>query len=148
MRSTFKIICLLSAAGSFLLGTPGAKAQAPALAPPADTIKYNHLDLFGPITWPTPGSELRSPGGFPGARYWQNRADYQIKATLAELPTDTTVTGEVSILYTNNSPDKLDYLWLQMDQNLFKPGSRGAATTPVSGDRFDVRGFSPGGYHI
>lgn len=146
--SSLKLICLLSAAGLLLLNSQKAQAQAPTPPSQPDSIKYNHLDLFGPITWPTPGSELRSPGGYPGAQYWQNRADYQIKATLAELPTDTTVTGEVSILYTNNSPDKLDYLWLQMDQNLFKPGSRGAATTPVDGDRFDVQGFSRGGYHV
>ena len=134
-----KLNYLLSGLG-LLLMTTSASAQT-------DTPKYNHLDAFGPITWPVTGENTRSAGGQPSPNYWQNRADYQIKATLNE-GRDTTINGEVTITYTNNSPDKLDYLWLQLDQNLFKPDSRGAATTPVSGDRFDVRGFSRGGYHI
>jgi hypothetical protein len=92
--------------------------------------------------------DSRSASGKPGPHYWQNRADYQIRASLNEGETDTTITGEVIITYINNSPDSLDFLWLQLDQNLFKPGSRGAAVTPVSGDRFDVRGFNRGGYDI
>lgn len=113
-----------------------------------DSIKYNHLDVFGPITWPVTSGGERSASGQPGKNYWQNRADYLIKASLNETPQDTTISGEVTITYTNNSPDHLDYLWLQLDQNLFKPDSRGAATTPIGGDRFDVKGFSRGGYHI
>jgi len=115
---------------------------------PTDTIKYNHQDLFGPIVWPTTTGDTRSASGQPGQHYWQNRADYQIRATLDEAEQDTTVKGEVSITYTNNSPDNMDYLWLQLDQNLFRPDSRGAAVTPITGDRFDVKGFSRGGYHI
>ncbi|WP_299517693.1 M1 family metallopeptidase [Mucilaginibacter sp.] len=115
---------------------------------PTDTVKYNHQDLFGPIVWPMTSGGNRSASGQPGPHYWQNRADYQIHATLNEADQDTTVKGEVAITYTNNSPDNMDYLWLQLDQNLFKPDSRGAAVTPFTGDRFDVKGFSRGGYHI
>lgn len=114
----------------------------------SDSIKYDHQELFGPITWPVTSGDTRSASGQPGAHYWQNRADYTIHASLNEGQQDTTIKGEVTIAYTNNSPDKLDHLWLQLDQNLFKPDSRGAATTPVKGDRFDVKGFSRGGYHI
>ena len=124
-----------------LASTITAEAQS------ADTAKYNHQDLFGPITWPVTSGGTRSASGKPSPAYWQNRADYQIKASLNE-GADTTVTGKVVINYTNNSPDELDYLWLQLDQNLFKPDSRGAAVTPVTGDRFDVKGFNRGGYHI
>jgi hypothetical protein len=120
-----------------------ASAQAPS-----DTVKYNHSDLFGPITWPTTSNGTRSAAGKPGSNYWQNRADYLIHASLNELAQDTTVTGDVAITYTNNSPDQMDYLWLQLDQNLFSPDSRGAAVTPYTGDRFDVKGFSRGGIHI
>ncbi len=120
----------------------GAKAQT------SDSIKYDHQETFGPITWPVTGGGTRSANGNPGAHYWQNRADYTIHATLDEGQQDTTVTGEVVITYTNNSPDQLDHLWLQLDQNLFKPNSRGWATTPMNGDRFDVKGFNRGGYHI
>jgi len=119
-----------------------------ASAQTTDTIKYDHQDLFGPITWPVTSGNTRSANGNPGEHYWQNRADYLIKATLNEAQQDTTITGEVTISYTNNSPDQLDHLWLQLDQNLFKPDSRGADVTPYTGDRFDVKGFSRGGYHI
>jgi len=137
----FNSICLLLACLLLLQHTSIAQTTP-------DSTKYDHQDIFGPITWPLTGTEVRSASGQPGPKYWQNRADYQIKATLAEGTQDTTITGEVKISYTNNSPDKLDYLWLQLDQNLFKPDSRGAATTPISGDRFDVKGFTRGGYHI
>ena len=133
---------LLFACGLFLF-----TARASAQTTP-DSIKYDHQDLFGPITWPTTGDGTRSASGKPGARYWQNRVDYTIRASLNESQQDTTIKGEVNIAYTNNSPDNLDYLWMQLDQNLFKPDSRGAATTPMNGDRFDVKGFSRGGYHI
>ncbi len=133
----------LSGVGIVLLLATGVSAQQGT-----DSTKYNHQDLFTPITWPVTSGNTRSANGLPSENYWQNRADYTIKAALKEAAQDTTVSGEVTIAYTNNSPDKLDYLWLQLDQNLFKPDSRGAATTPISGDRFDVKGFSRGGYHI
>lgn len=126
-----------------LLCSAGIFAQ-----PTNDSIKYDHQDVFGPITWPVTTGDTRSASGQPGPNYWQNRADYLIHATLNEAADDTTITGDVTVNYTNNSPDNLDYLWMQLDQNLFRPDSRGAAVTPYTGDRFDVRGFSRGGYHI
>src|SRR5476651_1470310 len=138
-----KFNSILSLCAAIVLMHQPSKAQTGN-----DSIKYDHKEAFGPINWPITGTDVRSALGQPGPKYWQNRADYQIKATLSETPQDTTITGEVAIAYTNNSPDKLDYLWLQLDQNLFKPDSRGAATTPLDGDRFDVKGFSRGGYHI
>jgi Peptidase family M1 domain len=110
------------------------------------TSTYDPHTVFSPLFFTTNGNEWRSAGGASGPKYWQNRADYLIHAALDEQ--DTTVKGEVTVSYTNNSPDKLEFLWLQLDQNLFDSTSRGAATTPISGDRFDVRGFSKGGYHI
>ncbi len=111
-----------------------------------DSLLYNKQDFFLQSFNPTAVNAYRSASGTPGPMYWQNRASYLIHATLSEK--DTSVTGDVVISYTNNSPDKLDYLWLQLDQNLFDSSSRGAAATPVSGDRFDVRKFKLGGYHI
>jgi hypothetical protein len=108
--------------------------------------RYDRQQVFSPIFFTTNGNEYRSASGAPGPKYWQNKVDYTIHATLNEP--DTSIQGEVAIHYTNNSPDSLEFLWLQLDQNLFDPGSRGAATTPVTGDRFDVKGFSKGGYHI
>ncbi|MDP9048544.1 MAG: M1 family peptidase, partial [Bacteroidota bacterium] len=117
MRYT-KVNYLLGALG-LLLATTTASAQTAA-----DSIKYDHNEVFGPITWPVTSGDTRSASGKPGQHYWQNRADYQIKASLNEGAQDTTVTGEVTISYTNNSPDNLDHLWLQLDQNLFRPDSR------------------------
>ncbi|MBS1530378.1 MAG: M1 family metallopeptidase, partial [Bacteroidetes bacterium] len=139
--NAFKLNRIAGIALAFLFASP-------AFAQTSDSIKYDHQDLFGPITWPVTGGNTRSANGNPGPHYWQNRADYVIHTKLDEGAQDTTLKGDVAITYTNNSPDKLDHLWLQLDQNLFKPDSRGAAVTPVTGDRFDVRGFSRGGYHI
>jgi hypothetical protein len=110
-----------------------------------DLSKYNPQDFYLPDFRPTTGTAYRSANGTPGPMYWQNTADYLIHARLNEK--DTTISGDVSIIYTNNSPDKLDYVWLQLDQNLFNSSSRGVAATTVSGDRFDADGFE-GGYHI
>ncbi|MFI5158263.1 MAG: M1 family metallopeptidase [Sphingobacteriales bacterium] len=137
-----KLKHLLGACALFLMAA-SASAQSTS-----DSIKYDHNDVFGPTVWPTTTGDTRSASGQPGQNYWQNRANYLIHATLDEGKQDTTITGDVTVDYTNNSPDQLDYLWMQLDQNLFKPDSRGAAVTPMSGDRFDVRGFSRGGYHI
>src|ERR1700744_262284 len=137
-----KFTRLLGAYALLLLAVNASAQTTP------DSAKYDHNDLFGPITWPVTSDGTRSADGQPGHNYWQNRPNYLIHATLNETPQDTTITGDVTIDYTNNSPDKLDYLWLQLDQNLFKPDSRGAAVTPLSGDRFDVKGFTHGGYHI
>ncbi|QKJ30115.1 M1 family metallopeptidase [Mucilaginibacter mali] len=112
-----------------------------------DSTKYNNYELFGPITWPSNGSEMRSPAGKPGPKYWQNRADYVIHATINELAKDTTISGQVTVNYTNNSPDKMDHLWMQLDQNMFEKGSRGDATTPIEGNRFG-QPYPRGGYHI
>jgi hypothetical protein len=78
--------------------------------------------------------------------YWQNSASYLIHATLSER--DTSVAGDVTISYTNNSPDQLDYLWLQLDQNIFESSSRSVVATRYPGDYFSVLGKTNGGYQI
>ncbi len=72
--------------------------------------------------------------------------DYTISSNLDEA--NNKVTGSVTITYKNNSPDKLPYLWLQLDQNLFAPGSRGNALI-AAGSRYGARGEKlEGGYKI
>ncbi len=72
------------------------------------------FEQLGPIL-PTP-NEYRSASGAPGPKYWQQRADYVIDA---ELHDDTQrITGAETITYSNNSPDALRYIWLQVDQNI------------------------------
>jgi hypothetical protein len=78
--------------------------------------------------WPSP-NDSRTASGAPGTRYWQQRVDYAIKATL-----DTTahrITATERVTYHNNSPDKLSYLWFQLDQNIDKADSRAALTKPA-----------------
>lgn len=95
------------------------------------------------IDWPGPNT-YRSSSGRPGPSYWQQRADYRIKASL-----DTarhSISGTVEIKYTNNSPDTLKYVWLQLDQNLYKSGSQGSSLFSAD-SRWGVRGFQ-GGYEL
>jgi hypothetical protein len=106
---------------------------------------YNKLNVFDQQFFSHSGNDIRSANGAPGPGYWQNKADYTIHASLIEK--DTLIKGDVAINYTNNSPDTLNYIWLQLDQNLFQADSRGTATTPVKGNRYDSNGFK-GGYHI
>src|SRR5690606_32706671 len=60
-------------------------------------------------------NEYRTASGAPGNKYWQQRCDYDIVATLDE--TQRKLTGKETITYYNNSPDNLSYLWLQLDEN-------------------------------
>jgi Peptidase family M1 domain len=146
-RLTLYIIFLLSVAAPSLL-PQFARAQERSAAEKAAMGKpaYNQLEVFDPLFFTNNGNEFRTASGEPGPKYWQNSASYLIHAALDEQ--DTSVKGDVAITYTNNSPNSLNYMWLQLDQNLFSPDSRGAAATPVSGDRFDVKGYKKGGYHI
>ncbi len=64
---------------------------------------------------PTPNA-YRSANGAPGPEYWQQRADYDIDVEIND--DNQTLHGSEIITYTNNSPDPLSYLWLQLDQNV------------------------------
>ena len=90
------------------------------------------------------GNSYRSASGKPGEAYWQNAADYQIEVALDEA--SHSLSGKVSITYTNNSPEALDFIWLQLEQNRFTSTSRGTLTTPVQGNRYN--GDVDGGYQI
>lgn len=122
-----------------LAATQIAQAQTPSGS------KYDNRDAFNPLFNFMPGTAYRSGTGAPGPMYWQNRADYKINATLDEVA--NTLTGEVEITYKNNSPDKLPFVWLQLDQNQFNDNSRGGKTTAIVGGRFGNTGFD-GGYTV
>lgn len=64
---------------------------------------------------PTP-NVYRNGAGAPGHEYWQQRADYKIDVSL--IDSTQQIFGEETVTYYNNSPDNLDYLWLQLDQNM------------------------------
>jgi hypothetical protein len=107
---------------------------------------YNPHNLYVAQFNPPAGNTYRSAKGVPGPEYWQNRADYLIHATLNEK--DTLLSGDVTIKYTNNSPDALEYLWLQLDQNILKETSIAVAATPYPDDNFGVLGNAGRGYRI
>ncbi len=73
----------------------------------------NKFEQMGSIL-PTP-NEYRTASGAPGPKYWQQRCDYDIKCELDEK--NQRLTGSETVTYFNNSPDILEYLWLQLDEN-------------------------------
>ena len=88
--------------------------------------KFRQLDEV----LPTPNI-YRNAAGEPGHKYWQQKVDYKIKATLDE--DKRRLTASETITYTNNSPDTLRYLWLQLDQNKFKKDSMAETATAFAG---------------
>ena len=119
---------------------PPHEGITPASRVTGNLPEFARLDR---MDWPGP-NRFRTADGSPGEEYWQQRADYSIDVTLDT--TARTVSGRVSITYTNNSPDTLRFAWLQLDQNLYRPGSVGSALFPED-SRWGVRGFH-GGYDI
>ncbi len=75
---------------------------------------------------PTP-NVYRTASGAPGHEYYQQKADYEISVELDEI--NNFIKGEEIITYTNNSPDLLDYLWIQLDQNVRAKNSHGQLTS-------------------
>ena len=69
---------------------------------------------------PTP-NEYRNAAGAPGHHYYQQKADYKINVSINDE--NQVLKGDEIITYTNNSPDQLDYLWLQLDQNIYSENS-------------------------
>jgi hypothetical protein len=101
---------------------PSARAQAPASAPAGLRDAYDPRVAFAPLTLPQPVNAYRSADGTPGPGYWQNRADYRIRARLD--PVHHILSGTELIDYTNCSPSALDSLWLQLDQNIYRTDAR------------------------
>jgi len=138
-------------AGSILglfIGFSSLNAQQPinSITTGQPVTKYNYNDAFGPFFYTKNGTEYRSASGQPGPGYWQNRADYQLSAKLNDQTNE--ITGTEILTYTNNSPEKLSFLWMQLDQNLFKKDSRGSAIIPTSSSRYRGQGQTQNGYSI
>ena len=104
--------------------------------------KYDQHQAFPATFYADDGTLLRGGNGAPGPKYWQNRADYTLNVTLDTV--SHTVSGTTWITYTNNSPDGIDFLWLQLDQNIYREDSRSEATSPVENGRFNNKSFTEG----
>src|ERR1700744_4254391 len=82
----------------------------------------NHGNKFEQLGTILPDANVyRAASGAPGHKYWQQKADYEIEATLDEK--NLLLSGSEWGTYYNNSPDKLDYLWLQLDENQHDPNA-------------------------
>ena len=81
------------------------------------------------VELPTP-NVYRTASGAPGHEYYQQKADYQINVELDEEK--NILDGNEIITYTNNSPDVLNYLWVQLDQNVRAKNSHGQLTNTSS----------------
>jgi hypothetical protein len=110
-------VAALAAAVSLLSAPVVAQTPGPALVPKGQwQDKFRQLDEV----WPT-ANDYRTASGAPGHRYWQQKVDYKIKVSLDDAKQKATATE--TITYTNNSPDTLKYLWLNLDQNQLVKGS-------------------------
>ena len=128
------MLILLLLSGAMILGHGTASAQHD------EALE----SLFVPLTMQE-RTPYRTASGAPAADYWQNETDYDIEVRLDD--TEHRIAGRVSITYTNNSPDALEFLWVLLEQNLFNQESKGARATPVDGGRFGNLDFD-GGYEI
>ncbi|MCC2978339.1 M1 family metallopeptidase [Sphingomonas sp. PL-96] len=120
------------------LAIASAFPATPSHAQALQQTKGDFQDKFRQLEgedWPTP-TDYRNASGAPGYRYWQQKVDYDIRATLDEQR--RTVSGTQTVKYRNNSPDALPYLWLLLDQNDYRRDSAAELTRTVEGDEISL----------
>lgn len=143
MLNTSRLVTLALLAAA--LGSPLA-AQNPAAPPPTPTVPtfdptgVGDTSIFAPLNLP-PGTVYRSGSGMPGPRYFQQRADYELHGTLDTAA--KVLRGEMTLRYTNASPDTLRFIWFQVEQNAFKSNSLNSFVFPAE-SRFGARNFEGG----
>ncbi len=142
---TFRRACAILAA-AVLIAIPAPRASAQDGPPPpkvvvdaAPIVKSSREDRFRQLeeVLPTP-NEQRTASGAPGRAYWQQRADHHIRVAIDEAT--RRLTGSQRITYHNLSPDRLDYLWVQIDVNIFAPDSEAVLIEQAP----DFQGMTPG----
>jgi len=74
-------------------------------------------------------NQYRTGAGAPGEAYYQNQADYKMDIVLDDK--NTRLDGEAEVTYYNNSPDELEYLWVQLDQNVRKKDAPALERNPI-----------------
>jgi len=105
---------------------------SPAFSQGIEQTKGTFSDKFRQLdeVLPTPNS-YRNAAGQPGHEYWQQRADYVIQAQLDEA--GRRLSASATITYHNHSPDSLEFLWLHLDQNIFRVDSIKERTVSFGG---------------
>ena len=113
---------------------------SPAALSQTKQTKGSFEDVFRQLDeiLPTPNA-YRTASGAPGNAYWQQQADYEIEATLDE--DNQRIIASERITYSNNSPDTLPYIWVQLDQNRFRDDSIGRTTGTTGSDRISFAGM-------
>jgi hypothetical protein len=136
-----RLLAVLAVAlGAVSVSAQNAQQPPAGTRPRFDNTGVGDTSMFAPLMLP-PGNEFRSGSGAPGPKYWQNRADYDLKAALDT--SSKTLSGSMRFKYTNNSPDTLHFLWMQTEQNAFKDRSLNSYVFPAE-SRFGARGFAGG----
>ena len=110
------ILAIATSAFSFIQGQPPTYEE--------DPFRQIHELLPSP-------NESRLASGAPGPKYWQQKVDYNIQVQLDDEK--QRLIGSETINYHNNSPHELKYLWVQLDQNRFAPGSDESLTKEAPG---------------
>ncbi|MEO7209302.1 MAG: M1 family peptidase, partial [Chitinophagaceae bacterium] len=118
-----------------------------SLSLPAQTNSiFNPYELFSQDFYTKNGNEFRAANGAPGAAYWQNRADYLLNATIDTVK--NTLSATETIHYSNNSPEALSSVWLELDQNTYREDARSNFYTASSGRRRPSGNMHTEGYHF
>ncbi|MEO9210556.1 MAG: M1 family metallopeptidase [Ginsengibacter sp.] len=107
---------------------------------------FNPNELFAQNSYTKNGNEFRSANGAPSASYWQNRADYLLNATIDTIK--NTLSATETIHYTNNSPDALSSLWLELAQNVYREDARSNFYTASTSRRRPKGNMHTDGYHF
>lgn len=115
-RSLAARLCCTAVALLSLVHGSSLAAQAPVVN------TYDPRITFAPLSLPDPVNAYRGSNGAPGPAFWQNEASYELHADLQTTAKQLSATEIIT--YTNNSPDVLSSLWVQLDQNLYKKDSR------------------------
>jgi hypothetical protein len=138
-------VAALVAAGAPLGAQSSTQGTRPATPNPItrfDPTGSGDTSLFAPLNLPN-GNIYRSGDGSPGPKYWEQRADYDLHGTLDTAA--KALRGEMTLRYTNNSPDTLRFVWFQVEQNAFKNGSLNSYVFPAE-SRFGARNFEGGDF--
>ncbi|MGE3107976.1 MAG: M1 family metallopeptidase [Phycisphaerales bacterium] len=147
---------VLAASASLQSGchAPSPVSEAPAAGPipaPAarsldrrDFAPRKPETIFSPLDLAAP-NRIRAADGSPGPDYWQQRADYVINAALDER--SHRITGTARVTYQNNSPQELRFIWIHLEQNLFRDNSL-ATLSSLPDARFTKKAGFDGGINV
>ncbi|KOS06517.1 aminopeptidase [Flavobacterium akiainvivens] len=122
-----------------ILATAAATAQdIPVKREPGHYDSNKMSQMYTEMATP---NMFRTASGAPGPAYYQQQADYKMDIELDDK--NTKLYGTETITYTNNSPDNLEYLWVQLDQNQHEPGGASELQNSETMDaKFKAAGFS------